>query len=966
MESEKIIQSPNDKRQYKLLKLENHLTCLLISDPETDKSAASMNVNIGATDDPSGFSGLAHFLEHMLFLGTEKYPNEAEYHNYINSNAGSNNAYTDLLDTNYYFDCSNKAFKEALDRFAQFFIKPLFTEDLTSREMNAVNSEHEKNLQQDNWRRYQLFKSSAIPGHPYNSFSTGNLKTLNKPGVREALLTFYKNYYSANIMNLVLLSSEPIETLETLVSDTFKLVPNASITRPKYAEPAFGPEQLTSFWRLVPVKEQHSLDVVWMLPNNRHEYKSDPYKYISFLFGHEGENSLLSLLIDEGLALELSSSHSISMDLFVKFQIGIQLTKKGLENHKEVVKIVFAYLRMLKEKNVEKRIYEEIKLVDKIKFDFIDKQRPSGYVTGLSSRLRYYPAQDALRLHYMYEEFNAEHIKKTIEAMTLENMRIYMSSQTLEAECKETEPIYGTKYSVEPISQELRGFYANPDISGRKSKKVLDLPPENVFLPKNLSVLTPQGELPKYPTKVYESEHTQVWHKQDDKFKTPKAAIRCIIHTNDEGFGLLPKTMDLASLWVGLITDYTREMKYPADLAGISSSFRVDDEGVEISCSGFNDSLEPYLIKFFEKLKEFKAEDWEERFDNLKEKKLRNKKNFFKNSPVSQASTFRSIAIHSGASETHPAEAVEILKSVTFKNFVDFHKEWLKTTRATWLVAGNISKEQSTRIGTTIESFLKQFHSASTVLPVYLVPEVRVVNIGKEEEWFYEFKIKAEDGPSKETNSAIVSYYQLSKEVLRRRLLMNILANYLKEPCFNTLRTTEQLGYIVSGTDTNDRGILAYYIYIQSSVKCPQYLSERIKTFVDSMRKKVEELTDEEFKKFADSVKIKILEKDFNIVQETERYWREVRTNRFLFDRKEASAKEIDDLKKDELKALFEEVFYKESKHFECHVVSENQVEENNKAKADVAPTDKVVRECDSIYTLKRRMPLYPDYYSSQ
>jgi len=65
-----IIKSCSDKRVYKLLILPNDMKCLLISDPETDKSAASLDVNVGSALDPRPLFGTAHFLEHMLFMGT--------------------------------------------------------------------------------------------------------------------------------------------------------------------------------------------------------------------------------------------------------------------------------------------------------------------------------------------------------------------------------------------------------------------------------------------------------------------------------------------------------------------------------------------------------------------------------------------------------------------------------------------------------------------------------------------------------------------------------------------------------------------------------------------------------------------------------------------------------------------------------------------------------------------------------
>ena len=61
--------------------------------------------------------------------------------------------------TNYYFDVSKDFLEGGLDRFAQFFINPLFNEGSTDRELQAVDSEHAKNLQNDAWRSFQLSKS---------------------------------------------------------------------------------------------------------------------------------------------------------------------------------------------------------------------------------------------------------------------------------------------------------------------------------------------------------------------------------------------------------------------------------------------------------------------------------------------------------------------------------------------------------------------------------------------------------------------------------------------------------------------------------------------------------------------------------------------------------------------------------------------------------------------------------------
>ena len=74
----------------------------------------------------------------MLFLGTSKYPDENAYSAYLSAHGGSSNAYTSSEETNYYFDVQHQHLAGALDRFAQFFIAPLFTETATQRELVRI------------------------------------------------------------------------------------------------------------------------------------------------------------------------------------------------------------------------------------------------------------------------------------------------------------------------------------------------------------------------------------------------------------------------------------------------------------------------------------------------------------------------------------------------------------------------------------------------------------------------------------------------------------------------------------------------------------------------------------------------------------------------------------------------------------------------------------------------------------
>lgn len=121
--SDNIEKSKVDDREYRFLELENKIKCILVHDKDVEKSSATMFVGVGNLSDyrhPNGerIHGLAHFCEHMLFLGTEKYPRENYYNEFISTHGGRKNAATSEDYTYYYFDIANDAFEEALDIFS--------------------------------------------------------------------------------------------------------------------------------------------------------------------------------------------------------------------------------------------------------------------------------------------------------------------------------------------------------------------------------------------------------------------------------------------------------------------------------------------------------------------------------------------------------------------------------------------------------------------------------------------------------------------------------------------------------------------------------------------------------------------------------------------------------------------------------------------------------------------------------
>ena len=165
---DEVCKGANNPLQYRVITLPNELRVLLISNNKTSTAGAAMDVHSGFFQDT--LPGMAHFCEHMLFLGTEKYPEEGSYSQFLTSNGGTWNAFTRSEYTIYFFSVNSEKLTEAADIFAQFFIAPLFTESAVNREINAVNSEFELTKGVPDWYFISIMNDVADPKSEYSRY----------------------------------------------------------------------------------------------------------------------------------------------------------------------------------------------------------------------------------------------------------------------------------------------------------------------------------------------------------------------------------------------------------------------------------------------------------------------------------------------------------------------------------------------------------------------------------------------------------------------------------------------------------------------------------------------------------------------------------------------------------------------------------------------------------------------------
>ncbi|THU96371.1 hypothetical protein K435DRAFT_664679, partial [Dendrothele bispora CBS 962.96] len=381
-----IQKSQQDDREYRIIKLDNGLEATLVHDLKADKAAASLDVAVGHLSDPDDMPGLAHFCEHLLFMGTEQFPKENEYSEFLSKNNGASNAYTSTSNTNYYFSVATAQLPGALARFAGFFHCPLFAPSCTSRELNAVDSEHKKNHQSDLWRIFQVSKHLSKDGHPWRKFGSGNRESLSKAAKdlkakqKLPLIEWWSKEYCASRMHLCVLGKESLDELEELVSTLFSPIPNRQVDPlPMFYDHPFGPDEKGTLVSVQTIMTMHVIEISIPLEYQGFNWRHKPANFLAHFIGHEGPGSLYSYLKQKHWVSGLRAGPQVAVRGFEFFHLTIYLTSEGFKNYKSVILSTYKYLSMLRESTFERYHQEEIASLSETRFRFLEKKRPDTY-----------------------------------------------------------------------------------------------------------------------------------------------------------------------------------------------------------------------------------------------------------------------------------------------------------------------------------------------------------------------------------------------------------------------------------------------------------------------------------------------------------------------------------------------------------------------------------------------------------
>ncbi|WP_417690373.1 insulinase family protein [Pseudidiomarina sp.] len=875
-----VVKSPNDDREYRVITLPNQIEVMLVSDPSTEKSAASLSVGVGLLQDPMTQQGMAHYLEHMLFLGTEDYPDTKGYSAFMTANGGSQNAYTWLDITNYMFSVNNDAVDEALDRFSDFFKAPMLYPEYTDKEKNAVNAEWSMRREMDFFGQFKLARN-LLGDHPANRFLIGNLESLgDKEGsqLHAETVAFYERYYSANIMKVALLGNQSLDELEALAREHFSEIENQAIAEPEVTATIDFDQVGGKRIHYVPNQDVKQLRLEFIIDDNSDDFAVKPNQFISYLIGSEMPGTPAFLLKNSGMISSLNASASPTYyGNYGTLSIDVNLTDAGMQNREMITAMLLQYIELIKAEGVDAKYYDEIKTSLDNQFRFLEKSDEFGYVSNLAEAMQNVPASMAIAAPYHYERFDADAIRSVLDQLTPERLRVwYVSKQ----EPHDSElHYYDGKYQVVDISVEEQA-------SWQQALNIpMQLPAVNNMLPENFELVADSQR--DKPEVVVEQDGIRAWHYPSQDFADqPRGWLD--IHMNYPAALSSAKADVLLSLWRDLYTLQQSALATEAGIAGMNMSLSAGT-GLTMRVGGFTDKQSMLLEKALAGLV---VNVDEQGFAQAVDRYVRALQNQGKQFPFYQAFGAYNKLIREGSFNTE--QLIKTAQELTPADLANFMDDFLQANHTRIFAFGNYNQAALENVVSTVADALPEerdnfaYRRAAFWRPqvgetLVWQQDIAVADVGL-------IDVKVNPTPGYATFAAAT-----------------VLKDHFSNVAFDRLRTEEQLAYAVGGTATRLDDYTGFAMYIQTPVKDAAAMQARFDKFRDEYAAVLAELTEEEFAQLKASTLVTLKEPPKNMSEEAQPLISDWYREEFNFDSKQQLIDAVEQVTLADVQAFYQE-----------------------------------------------------------
>ena len=836
-----VIISPNDDRDYGLIELANGLEVILVSDPNAEKSAAALSIGLGAASDPEEYPGMAHYLEHMLFMGSAQFPEPDGFMAFTAEHGGMTNAYTGLDITNYMMMVENDAFAEALDRFSSFFTDPLLDPTYIDKEKNAVNAEWSMRREQDFRIVYRLARQ-LLGDHPANRFQIGNLESLadkTEGGLHAATVAFFEQYYSANLMKASLIGNLPLDALQALAERHFGEIPNKQAVKPEMSAAIDFAEVGAKRVHYAPQDDTRELRLDFIIDNNSDLYDTKPSEYLSYILGSEMPDTPAVRLRDLGWASALMvSADPARYGNYGLFTFSVQLTPEGLAHREDITAMLLGYLNMLREQGIDDRYAEEFGTSMANRFRFLEKMDDFSYAHELTRAMQTYPARFAIEAPYRFTGFDKEAVEAVLAQLVPQRLHVWEIDQAQVV--SESLYFYEGQYAVEPL--------VVPDAAAlalQTADYQLALPAQNQLLPQQFELAVTDST----PGLVIDEPGLSVWLQGSEAFADlPRGYVQ--VYLNSPLRQQQVEAAVMLVLWSDLYGLEQTALINEAGIAGMGLSLGLD-EGLRLSISGFTDK-QPALLATA--LAALRIDPSAQSLDQAVDRFVRGLENRKRELPFRQLGRTLSTLTRTGFYDE--ASLLDAVAQVTPERFNAFVETVLETALVRVYLFGNYDGAFAQSLAATLRSTLPAQRSAATS---YARERVYSPVPGQT-------LVKNTDLPVEDLGMMLLC--AAPEASVANEAIGRVLARHIRNRAFDTLRTEEQLGYAAGGLTTTLQDHPMVGFYIQTPVKTPVEMLARFEAFAEEYAVMLDELTAEQFANLKSGVLTQLTEPATNLSDE--------------------------------------------------------------------------------------------------